>query len=541
MPLPLLSRGRLKALGRLAALCAALPCVYFGSAALAFVLRERAANAAYASARLADLRAPTSRTRLLVFAPHCDDETLGCAGIIQQVLHAGGSVEVVLLTNGDAFRTGVECFSGKVHPTPADYERYATLRQAESSRAMQTLGLPADRLVFLGYPDGGLLRLWQSHWTATDPWVSPFTRASSSPYARCYDPRTSYAGGDVIRDIRAVMASFKPTQIAVTHPAEDHPDHAAAAWFVAAALQEIRNAQAAPAWAARARLTYYLVHRGDWPLPQGDFPKDPLTPPRAMFLADTAWSTLPLTAQEVATKDRAIHLYSSQMAMMARFLVSFARRNELFGRLSPERMQDAPPDAASSRRGEWCGSLSPILLNPVADNILRALNGGGDIRSLYAARDSDCLYLRVVCRLPVGARYTYRLDVRPFGPDGRSPDHALDVVVHGAPLDGAMTGGDRVLAYGDSVEARIPWAAIRSACGGRVAFLALGAETDLPGVMLDRTGVRIVQCAKAPPAQPERSQNAAAGIASAAGATHSASVGVLTGTEPSGSVSTHGQ
>lgn len=44
-----------------------------------------------------------NQTRLLVIAPHCDDETLGCGGIIQGVLAAGGEVMVVIMTNGDGF------------------------------------------------------------------------------------------------------------------------------------------------------------------------------------------------------------------------------------------------------------------------------------------------------------------------------------------------------------------------------------------------------------------------------------------------------
>src|SRR5262249_9672320 len=47
-------------------------------------------------------------TRLLVLAPHPDDEALGAAGLIQRVVGAGGSVRVVLMTSGDAFPEGVE-------------------------------------------------------------------------------------------------------------------------------------------------------------------------------------------------------------------------------------------------------------------------------------------------------------------------------------------------------------------------------------------------------------------------------------------------
>ena len=41
--------------------------------------------------------------RLLVLAPHPDDETLGAGGLIQRVLARGGTVRVVLVTAGDGY------------------------------------------------------------------------------------------------------------------------------------------------------------------------------------------------------------------------------------------------------------------------------------------------------------------------------------------------------------------------------------------------------------------------------------------------------
>ena len=43
----------------------------------------------------------SAQTRLLVIAPHPDDETLGCGLLLQQVLAAGGEVRIILMTDGD--------------------------------------------------------------------------------------------------------------------------------------------------------------------------------------------------------------------------------------------------------------------------------------------------------------------------------------------------------------------------------------------------------------------------------------------------------
>src|SRR5258707_13461996 len=46
-------------------------------------------------------------TRLLIFAPHPDDEVLAAGGFIQRVRDAGGTVRVVYITSGDAYTDSV--------------------------------------------------------------------------------------------------------------------------------------------------------------------------------------------------------------------------------------------------------------------------------------------------------------------------------------------------------------------------------------------------------------------------------------------------
>ena len=58
--------------------------------------------------------------RLLVLAPHPDDETISSAGLIKRVLEKGGSVRTVVVTSGDAYVDAVIQETGKRHPSPAD-------------------------------------------------------------------------------------------------------------------------------------------------------------------------------------------------------------------------------------------------------------------------------------------------------------------------------------------------------------------------------------------------------------------------------------
>ncbi|MBI3368683.1 MAG: PIG-L family deacetylase, partial [Burkholderiales bacterium] len=83
-------------------------------------------------------------TRVLAFAPHPDDEAIGCGGALAQLAQAGVPLRVVLVTDGAG--------AGAL---PAGT---AVLRQREFVAALRTLGV-ADHAL-LGFPDGGLT--WQS-------------------------------------------------------------------------------------------------------------------------------------------------------------------------------------------------------------------------------------------------------------------------------------------------------------------------------------------------------------------------------------------
>jgi LmbE family N-acetylglucosaminyl deacetylase len=82
--------------------------------------------------------------RIMVLAPHPDDESLGCGGLIAEACSRGQPPFVVILTDGS-----------KSHPNSPSFpaERLRALREEEARAAMCELGLPADHLVFLRYPD----------------------------------------------------------------------------------------------------------------------------------------------------------------------------------------------------------------------------------------------------------------------------------------------------------------------------------------------------------------------------------------------------
>lgn len=94
---------------------------------------------------VADTRTVVGEHSLLVLAPHPDDESLGCGGLIAEHHARGHDVHVMVLTDG----TGS-------HPRSRGYPsaRLAALRMQEARGAIVALGLPEDRIDFLGLADG---------------------------------------------------------------------------------------------------------------------------------------------------------------------------------------------------------------------------------------------------------------------------------------------------------------------------------------------------------------------------------------------------
>ena len=80
--------------------------------------------------------------RLLVIAPHADDETIGCGGLISKVKAAGGEVFVQVATVSD-----LEHYDGR------DGVTFAHARSEELAEAMRVLEVD-DHEVMFEYANG---------------------------------------------------------------------------------------------------------------------------------------------------------------------------------------------------------------------------------------------------------------------------------------------------------------------------------------------------------------------------------------------------
>jgi LmbE family N-acetylglucosaminyl deacetylase len=276
----------------------------------------------FAMPLLNEVSLPQKDDRVIVFAPHCDDETLGSGMFINRSLANGAKVTVVILTNGDGHRySTVEEFK-KIYPTPQDYIDSGYKRQEESINALGKLGLSKENIIFLGFPDHGLKNMLDSNWT--NSYESTFTKKNSSPYSNSYVNKAPYKGEEVQNELTKILADKNPNYIVYPSEFDGHPDHFATNSFVSRALDKV-------SLTTKAKYTY-LVHYSNFPLPRGLKRTRFLTPPAKLIQVQEIWQKLSLTDGQVQVKESAINQYTSQLQSPALkvLMQSFIRKNELF-------------------------------------------------------------------------------------------------------------------------------------------------------------------------------------------------------------------
>jgi len=283
------------------------------------------APAAYGGAR-------EGSERIMVFAPHPDDEALACAGVIHSAVRNGDSVRVVLVTCGDAYTSAKNLLvSGSVPGTEGrafdrdgdgdfDMLDYGILRHEETLSAMDALGLDASSVVFLGYPDAGIDNLW----TDSGVYTSPHTGVSEVPlsYDFALSPGKPYQRESILNDIKLLIRDFRPTVIYSPLFTDHHQDHWATGRFVGQAmleLEEIRNLKSHFGY-----LVHWEANESGWPHESGGW-ENPSG--HAPFQIETILTDSFFTAE---MKKAVVNRYFSQVIASGTYLLRFAKESEIF-------------------------------------------------------------------------------------------------------------------------------------------------------------------------------------------------------------------
>jgi len=85
--------------------------------------------------------------RILILAPHQDDETLGCGGLIQRFCSIEANVQVVFLTDGSMSHP---------HSSSHGSKERRNVRRLEAKEALAILGVTPEKIHFLDALDSGL-------------------------------------------------------------------------------------------------------------------------------------------------------------------------------------------------------------------------------------------------------------------------------------------------------------------------------------------------------------------------------------------------
>jgi len=251
-----------------------------------------------------ELYSPDARTRLLVVAPHPDDETIGTGELLQLVRAAGGEVRVLLLTDGDDNPWPQRWLERRLLIGDTDRARWGQRRRGEVAEALRRLEVPFNALHAMGWPDMGLTALVRQ----------------DAPAARTR--------------LAAELVDFRPNVVVLPALSDRHPDHGSAHVMMRLALAD---ADVEP-----PLLLGYLVHgRGD-------------------AAADV---TLPATAERHAAKLAALTAHASQMALSAGRMRRLTDRRELYGRIARP-PTDREAGALPWRPGAWRSHLRLTIASP---------------------------------------------------------------------------------------------------------------------------------------------------------------------------------
>jgi len=275
---------------------------------------------------------------IVVFAPHPDDEVIGCAGIMMQALARGARVKVVVVTSGDGFDAAA---AGVTHKRidevgPDDFLALSRLRQTESRSALEILGGKAEDLIVLGYPDGDLGNLYDN----TDDKVitQQFTKKNETYSLIQNDYHTSahgkpapYKHSSALGDMVELLTTLHPTEIYVTDEADGHIDHRAAFWFLRDAAKQAGY---------KGAFYTYLVHGlPAWPFPPGVTPNRPFesrkvegeVAPRGLLWPPP--TRILLTPEQAERKLKAIQAHNIPVVGMPEHqseMESFVKSEEVF-------------------------------------------------------------------------------------------------------------------------------------------------------------------------------------------------------------------
>jgi len=269
-----------------------------------------------------------SNAKILVMSPHPDDDILLASGIVYRAAERGENVRIVYMTNGDY--TGVTM---------------GYTRQGEAEVAQAYLGVPEDKLIFLGYPDGYLNTLYVLYTGVDDEFIAPNGQSttygnqglgSMDYHTYKFGSAASYNRFNILKDLKDIISDFKPDHVFTTSEFDGHTDHSTTYKLLKLAILSVQNIDSTYTPTIHKTIVWH-IYPPDWPNPID--PTEYFSEIPDLFI-DTGlnWSDresidVPLSMQSTnyATnpKHLAISAEESQSGLFW-FLYTFIHKDEIF-------------------------------------------------------------------------------------------------------------------------------------------------------------------------------------------------------------------
>jgi LmbE family N-acetylglucosaminyl deacetylase len=211
--------------------------------------------------------------KVLVVAPHPDDESLGTGGLLQRLFAKKIPVRILFATSGENNPWAQRYWERRWRIGAEDRARWGRHRRAEAINAIGVLGGQPDCARFLNLPDLGTTDLLMR------------------------------GGAELPVLISNEVQEWEPTVAFIPTTLDAHPDHSALSVAFSMAFDSVEG--------SRIRAWEYLVHK-----PQVPIGREPVK--------------IYLRAEEVARKRRAILCHETQVALSRSRFTDFARFEETY-------------------------------------------------------------------------------------------------------------------------------------------------------------------------------------------------------------------
>lgn len=144
--------------------------------------------------------------KVMVIVPHEDDDLLISGQVLPSMYKNGADVRVVFATNGDKRVS-------------------AYTRQSEACNALEKLGIPREKVIFLGYPDGTQLYVGKKAFSFSSGWDHTYAGKGFKDYHfDRFGTHAQYTAENMVDDIESVVLEYRPDYI-LAIDFDTHTDH----------------------------------------------------------------------------------------------------------------------------------------------------------------------------------------------------------------------------------------------------------------------------------------------------------------------------